>query len=802
MRRLSLLIAPLILLTSMKLLISSPHGDNFKANCADCHTTEGWSVNTDSILFDHDTTRMALTGSHTEVTCRQCHTTLVFNEVEPYCYTCHTDVHENTVGQHCDNCHTPESWIVPDIMQVHRQSRFPLLGAHAVADCYDCHPSASLLRFEPLGIACSDCHLEDYQAAKNPDHVAAGYSLNCTDCHFMGNFTWTGAGINHDFFPLREGHADVACQQCHTSGSFEPVPADCKSCHLPDYTATVNPDHEALGFGVDCNQCHSLAPGWNPANFGEHDGLFPIYSGEHKGEWEQCSDCHTNPSNYAQFTCTDCHEHNKGDMDDEHDDVNGYEYNSLACFGCHPGGNADKAFNHSTTSFPLTGSHVGATCKDCHQSGYAGTSTDCFSCHENEFTSAQNPKHAPDIPNTCADCHSTDPGWAPASFPIHNQFYVLAGAHNEIAAKCADCHQGNYTGTPNECSGCHLEEYNQSTNPPHSAVQFPTNCTECHNETAWQPSTFDHDNQYFPIYSGKHNGEWNNCSDCHTNATNYAVFSCIDCHEHNKPDMDEEHGGVNGYEYSTAACFGCHPTGDADAAFNHNTTAFPLTGAHNTATCSDCHQNGYTGTPVNCFDCHEPDFAGAVNPNHGVLGIPTTCADCHTTNEGWAPATFAIHNQYYVLAGAHVSIANNCNDCHQGSYTNTPNECSGCHLDDYNQTTNPPHSAAQFPTNCTECHNQSAWEPSTFNHDNQYFPIYSGKHNGEWNNCSDCHTNPNNYAVFSCIDCHEHNKADMDQEHDDVGGYVYLSDACLDCHPNGDSKATKAIQKIKIYQER
>ena len=38
-----------------------------------------------------------------------------------------------------------------NINEIHRQSRFPLVGAHLTADCYSCHPSASLLRFEPLG---------------------------------------------------------------------------------------------------------------------------------------------------------------------------------------------------------------------------------------------------------------------------------------------------------------------------------------------------------------------------------------------------------------------------------------------------------------------------------------------------------------------------------------------------------------------------------------------------------------------------------------------------------------------------
>ena len=136
--------------------------------------------------------------------------------------------------------------------------------------------------------------------------------------------------------------------------------------------------------------------------------------------------------------------------------------------------------------------------------------------------------------------------------------------------------------------------------------------------------------------------------------------------------------------------------------------------------------------------------------------------------------------------------------CHKGDYNNTPNTCVGCHQSDYDQTTNPPHASAQFSTDCSLCHTETVWIPSTFDHDGQYFPIYSGNHNGEWELCSDCHTTPGNYSAFSCIDCHDHNKANMDEEHSDVSDYVYNSIACLDCHPNGSEDFNKTQTKFKI----
>ena len=67
--------------------------------------------------------------------------------------------------------------------------------------------------------------------------------------------------------------------------------------------------------------------------------------------WSNCAECHTNPASYAQFTCIDCHEHNQADMNDKHGDVQGYTYNSPACFACHP---PAPAKDHSTIAHPLS----------------------------------------------------------------------------------------------------------------------------------------------------------------------------------------------------------------------------------------------------------------------------------------------------------------------------------------------------------------------------------------------------------------------------------------------------------------
>jgi hypothetical protein len=108
-------------------------------------------------------------------------------------------------------------------------------------------------------------------------------------------------------------------------------------------------------------------------------------------------------------------------------------------------------------------------------------------------------------------------------------------------------------------------------------------------------------------------------------------------------------------------------------------------------------------------------------------------------------------------------------------------------MSDYQGTTDPDHETAGFPLTCEDCHTTSTWLGATFDHDNQYFPIYSGKHQGEWNDCSDCHYNPSDYSSFSCILCHEHSdQSQVDNDHSEVNGYVYNGQSCYECHPDGD----------------
>jgi hypothetical protein len=261
---------------------------------------------------------------------------------------------------------------------------------------------------------------------------------------------------------------------------------------------------------------------------------------------------------------------------------------------------------------------------------------------------------------------------------------------------------------------------------------------------------------------------------------------CIACHN---SQYQAEHGGTT----IPTTCLTCHNINTwAGATIDHPALSggFQLVGAHVSIACESCHSGPGFSVPFNassqndCFACHSSDYQS----EHAGTGFPTTCLTCHNVDT-WAGATIdhpALSGGFQ-LVGAHVSIA--CERCHSGPGFSVPfdpaghSDCYACHASDYDNE----HSGTGFSTNCLSCHNTDTWEGASFDHDAQFFPIYSGEHRGEWSDCQDCHTAaPSDFTVFSCLNCHEHRQSEMDDEHDEVSGYVYESNACLSCHPNGD----------------
>jgi hypothetical protein len=754
-------------------------------DCASCHTTNpGWRPST----FDHSK-YYPLTGAHAPIAseCVKCHSNGVSN-TSSECVSCHAAAYNSAkdpnhalmdMSKNCASCHTTNPGWSPSTFD--HNKFFALTDGHAAIarDCNKCHNGTN---YKNPPTDCNACHNGAYKSAANPNHAALGLSTDCASCHTT-NPGWKPSSFNHNnYYALTGAHANIAsdCIKCHAKGVSN-TPTDCNSCHNAAYKATNSPNHAALSISTDCASCHTTNPGWRPSTF--NHGAYYQLTGAHANIANDCIKCHANGVGNTPTDCNACHNMAyKATKNPNHAALS----ISTDCASCHttnPGWRP-STFNHGVY-YQLTGAHanIASDCIKCHSNSVSNTPTDCNACHNNAYKSATNPSHSVlGLSTDCASCHSTNPGWRPTSFN-HNNYYQLTGAHSGIANNCVQCHASGVNNTSTDCNSCHNGAYQSAKNPNHVGSGFSTDCASCHSTNpGWRPSTFNHNNVY-PL-TGAHANIATNCTQCHIAGNfNNTPTDCNSCHSGAYNGASNPNHAASGFSRDCASCHTTNP-GWRPSTFNHN-NFYPLTGAHaNVASnCTQCHIGGnFNNTPTDCNSCHSGAYNSASNPNHSASGFSRDCATCHTTNPGWRPSTFN-HNNFYPLVGAHANIANNCTQCHAGgNFNNTPNQCIGCHQKNYDGAS-PNHRNSGFSTNCLECHSQNAWKPSTFNHDAQYFPIYSGKHKGKWNSCTDCHTTAGNYSIFSCFRCH--GKSETDKDHKEVKGYTYNSNACLSCHPDG-----------------
>jgi len=382
------------------------------------------------------------------------------------------------------------------------------------------------------------------------------------------------------------------------------------------------------------------------------------------------------------------------------------------------------------------------------------------------------------ISQDCQDCH-TSKSWkhlaSPMKFDHDKTGFRLDGSHAQ--AECAGCHKDlvfSHVGTA--CADCHAD---------HHMGQLGSDCQNCHTNRDWQSrkDIIDlHIQRGFPL-TGVHAVA--DCESCHRNSDREEFTGtptdCQSCHKDALATTTNPNHVLAGF---TTDCENCHRAGLGswtEAIYQH-TAAFPLTGGHRSAECSQCHTNTFAGTSNACYDCHRSDYEATARPNHLASGFSTDCADCHSTMN-WVSANFDHRQTAFPLTGAHIGVP--CMACHATQFAGTPTNCYACHQADYDGATNPNHLAVGFSTDCASCHNSIAWNTTAWNHDALYFPINSGVHNNKWNLCSDCHTVSTNFAVFECINCHAHNLTQMNDKHSAVPNYQYLSTACYNCHPNG-----------------
>lgn len=329
----------------------------------------------------------------------------------------------------------------------------------------------------------------------------------------------------------------------------------------------------------------------------------------------------------------------------------------------------------------------------------------------------------------------------------------------------------------------------QAAGNPHGRLPAGNDCTACHTQRSWRPLKrtldFDHNASTKFMLLGRH--EKASCGSCHLDLRfdmpRLSEADCASCH------VDVHQGRF------VAGCPACHNAtsfNDVAGMTLHSRTSFPLTGAHMQISCESCHRDdvagAYTSLNTDCIACHASDFAAAASIDHVANGFPTNCDGCHG-NLSWGGGTMFDHvtaSGGFALLGAHGRL--DCSMCHAlpGMQLAVPtpsgqNDCIACHQADYDRE----HTGSSFPVTCSNCHSVSTWSGATFNH-SQWFPIAAGPHSSA-RDCATCHVQPGDYRVFTCFNCHEHSQDRMDARHDEEPRYVYDSNACYSCHPNGRS---------------
>jgi Class III cytochrome C family len=277
----------------MDLAFMTAHTLSFGSACLDCHDgADRFDEN-----FDHNVFSFQLTGRHVGLACVECHINARglgdFPVTSQDCYSCHhaDEPHQGRFGFDCSQCHIAEGWSQATFD--HNLAAFKLEGEHQEVACESCHTNG---QFTGTPMDCYSCHQKD-------DEHNGQFGADCAACHNSSN--WEDAVFDHNRsnFPLTGAHTALACELCHSSGTFAGLSTQCVSCH-------GDPVFHAGMFGLDCAACHTT-DNW----FARYNGPHPRIADEggsgvnHGGA--SCRDCHTQTLQSA--TCLACHDSNNPD---------------------------------------------------------------------------------------------------------------------------------------------------------------------------------------------------------------------------------------------------------------------------------------------------------------------------------------------------------------------------------------------------------------------------------------------------------------------------------------------------------
>lgn len=550
-----------------------------------------------------------------------------------------------------------ESAVVPgDVIKGH---------AKYEKECEKCHK-----RFDKDAQTdlCKDCHKEvaqDIRARKG----LHGHLENdeCRKCHTdhkgrdakIAPFDKAHFDHAQTGFLLKDKHAGVKCDKCHEpTKKYRDASRECDSCHHKD-------DAHKGKLGAKCQNCHD-AKDWKKAQFDHEKTEFPLAGGKH--EDVKCKECHADKLyKDTRKECVACHR-----KDDEKDGHKG-RYGTK-CESCHTDrGWKELKFDHDRdTKFDLRGKHRPVKCEKCHEPAKGdlykqNLSMTCVSCHRDDDMKKG---HKGSQGDKCETCHN-EKSWDSTDFDHDRKTdFPLKGKHKD--AKCSSCHKDRIEPgkkppkLDTKCVACHQDDDMKKGHKE----KYGKKCETCHTEQEWKKTIFDHkrDTKY-PLIG------------------NHADVKCVKCHAPEKPlygqnlsticyschKKDDKHEGQLGKK-----CEDCHKETSKwdDTPYDHNRSAFPLTGSHMRVECKKCHKTpAFKDAETTCVSCHQKDDAKVHKKRLGPK-----CDDCHNTRI-WRTWNFDHDTRTkYKLDGEHTKVA--CEECHrtpvEGKF-NVSTSCISCH---------------------------------------------------------------------------------------------------------------------------
>ncbi len=393
----------------------------------------------------------------------------------------------------------------------------------------------------------------------------------------------------------------------------------------------------------------------------------------------------------------------------------------------------------------------------------------------------------------------------------------LSKAHAELEGvlKCLECHGIGEAKLDARCLECHVEiEWLRAQGRGLHGADGLGECATCHQEHGGKDfeivhwgkrgyTSFDHRRAGWELRGRHREAE---CRTCHREEFHESAVmtlrdggpgratwlglevACASCHA-------DPHAGRLGSD-----CAKCHTEHDfrkiIDTGFDHESTRYPLRGAHREVSCAGCHESeaGWIHQPAssNCASCHADPHQGLAT----IAGRRADCAQCHGVDR-FRPSTFtvAMHaDGPYPLEGRHVSAA--CEACHVTTKGDGVKlrmahaRCVDCHADPHGTQL----AGRSDGGDCESCHLVEGFRPSTFavaDHQTLAFPL-SGSHVEA--DCRSCHApdraRPNSgrelgaagvrfrFADTECRSCH----VDPHRGRFAQDGERPASDGCLSCH--------------------